>query len=371
MKIALVEDGVYPFDLGGHEIRVHHLVKYLSKEHDVNLYVQEKKDVNYPDTYLGASIIEVPCFIKNEHLRLPLGSLIYARNVAPLLDGNEYDVIDIPFFSLDFDTDAKVVATYGAFLARWDEALGPREKLLHFLPFKIQKYLSRKKLRMADEVLCLSDLSYEEARSLGADAECASIVTNGYNQDLFHPDIDTDFRERQGIGEEENVVLSAGRLHREKGFLDLVEAFKKSEETDRLVLAGDGPLREEIEDRAGNHSNDVILVGSKEYEEMPELYAAADVLVLASHFELVTPMICIEAMACGTPVISSDISGPRLEHEENALIYPKRDSDALSERLDRMFEEEGTRKKLVESGFDFVRDRTWKRTAEKTLEAYR
>lgn len=373
MRIALVEDGIYPFDHGGHEVRVHYLVKHLARTHEVTLFVQEKKNVDYPDNFLGAKVREVPCFVKNEHLRLPLGSLVYAKNVAPMLDSLDFDVIDVPFFSLGFQTDAKIVATYGAFLARWREALGPRAKLIHFLPLQIQKYLSIKKLKMADETLSLSDLSYQEALKLGSNPEHTCVVKNGVDEELFKPIPEPGVREEFGIEAESNLLLYAGRLHEEKGVLDALRAYELSEEADYLLITGKGPLRPKILKTINRRGLEgVILTGEQSYEDMPRFYSAADAFIFPSWFEI-QPLACLEAMACRTPVIASDIQGVRemVEDGHTGLLFHPNDEKNMVDRVDTLLKESHLKEELTENALEFARERTWKKISQQTVEVYR
>jgi glycosyltransferase involved in cell wall biosynthesis len=133
------------------------------------------------------------------------------------------------------------------------------------------------------------------------------------------------------------VVLSAGRLSEEKDFPTLLKAFVLAQKTRplRLVILGEGTARVWIQDFVKKHrlENIISLPG---YKENPFSYMAhASVLVVSSKAEGM-PMVLIEAMACGCPVVSTDCpSGPReiLENGKFGRLVPVGDSRALAQAL--------------------------------------
>ena len=126
--------------------------------------------------------------------------------------------------------------------------------------------------------------------------------------------------------------LCAGRLVPEKGVFDLLAAYAKLEERERsqigLVFAGDGASRFQLEERAAAiHPGCVRFCGFVHREEMAELYALAEALVFPTHSDP-WGLVVNEAMACGLPVIASEVAGcvPDLvENAENGFVVPRGD----------------------------------------------
>ncbi len=134
--------------------------------------------------------------------------------------------------------------------------------------------------------------------------------------------------------------LCAGRLVREKGVLDLLSAYAELDEEMRsqigLVFVGDGPLREVLRERAtGIHPGSVKFCGWVHREQLPEIYALADALVFPTHSDP-WGLVVNEAMACGLPIIASEVAGcvPDLvENAWNGFVVPARNPEELTRAM--------------------------------------
>lgn len=149
----------------------------------------------------------------------------------------------------------------------------------------------------------------------------------------------------------ENIVLGMGRLHPDKGFDLLVEAFNlcyAQYPEWQLHIAGIGREQEKIERmiREFNIGDRVKLLG--ETDQPQELYAKSKIYVLSSRVEGF-PNVLIEAMANGLPVTSFDCnSGPAdiIDNEVNGLLVPGNQVDALALSMQRLMADEGLRNRL-------------------------
>ncbi|HKP37102.1 MAG TPA: glycosyltransferase family 4 protein [Pyrinomonadaceae bacterium] len=146
-------------------------------------------------------------------------------------------------------------------------------------------------------------------------------------------------REKFVIADDERVLLSVGRLSREKGHRDLIEALTivrklDSELSFKLLIVGEGPeqqaLQRAVGERELNHS--VIFAGP--VSDVAPYYAIADALALPSHSEG-SPNVLLEAMAAGVPVVATCVGGvPEIATSgENALLIPPRDPGAMAQAL--------------------------------------
>ncbi len=131
------------------------------------------------------------------------------------------------------------------------------------------------------------------------------VIPNGVDARSFYP-MDQDGAKRRW-GVEGTVLLYAGRLEPEKRVLDIVRAFQAlGGNQTTLVIAGDGTQRPAIE--AAARGLQVRLLGDVDRSEIPDLLNAAEAVVLFSEREGL-PMIALEALACGTPVITTAVGG--------------------------------------------------------------
>ncbi len=133
------------------------------------------------------------------------------------------------------------------------------------------------------------------------------------------------------------IILYVGNLLEEKGVIDLLEAFQMVKDLGaHLIYVGDGPLAEGLALRADGLGlgGRVRLLGARPPESIPELLSTADILVLPSHREGL-PMVCVEALACGIPVVATNTGGiPEVvRHMETGLLVPPGDIGALAAAL--------------------------------------
>lgn len=148
-------------------------------------------------------------------------------------------------------------------------------------------------------------------------------------------------RTKLGIAGDERVLLSVGRLSKEKGHADLIEAVSMlrqlgfSERFD-LVIVGDGPERERLQSSIKARRLDGHVIFAGQVDDVLPYYAIADVLALPSHSEG-SPNVLFEAMAAGLPIVATRVGGvPEIATEETAILVPAREPHTFAEALHRV-----------------------------------
>lgn len=154
------------------------------------------------------------------------------------------------------------------------------------------------------------------------------------------------------------LILSVGRLVQKKGFADLLRACAQLKQSGRrfhCAIYGDGPLRGELEALIEqlDLSGAVELPGERPQQELVAIFQSADIFALTP---FVTedgdrdgiPNVLVEAMACGLPAVSTNISGiPELiRHDHNGLLAAPRDIADLAAQLGRLLDDQGKRRAL-------------------------
>lgn len=234
----------------------------------------------------------------------------------------------------------------------------------------ISRGLTRPVVRAAQRLLVVSeDLGRVAIENYGADAARIRTIPNGCDASLFHPADRDAARAQLGIAATDaEVVTYVGRLVAEKGLRELLEAYRTlsvARPRLRLVLVGEGPMREEIVSRlAGDPSLQVTLAGAQPPAEVARWMAASDLVTLPSYSEG-HPNVLVEALACGRPVVATPVGGiPEVVDADSGILVPARDAAALAaglaQALDRRWDEAALARK-------FSRD--WRQVAEDTLEA--
>ena len=158
------------------------------------------------------------------------------------------------------------------------------------------------------------------------------------------------------------VVVAVGRLSKEKGQLDLIDAFSRlqslKERKVRLLLVGDGPERPRIESAIRSlHLEECVTLAGYQSDVTP-YYAIANVLVLPSHSEG-SPNVLLEAMAAGLPVVATAVGGvPEIaRNEHSALLVPPRDARAMAMALDRLLTDAPLATRVASTAYSEVRAR--------------
>ena len=183
--------------------------------------------------------------------------------------------------------------------------------------------------------------AFEYLRSLGSPAERIFTAPNAVDNAFFAAQAEkvkrqpVAFRERFGLPR--RFILFAGRLVPEKGVFDLLQAYAKLESGLRsevgLVFAGDGVSREALSEQARLvRPGTVCFPGFAEREDLAGFYALADAFVLPTHTDT-WGLVVNEAMACGLPIIVTNVAGcagDLVEDGWNGYVVPPDNSDRLS-----------------------------------------
>ena len=205
--------------------------------------------------------------------------------------------------------------------------------------------LARHVLRRARLVICPSNALAEAARELGAGE--TRVIPSGVEVPPY-------VREEA----EPPQVFFAGRLSPEKGIVELVEAAQGME----LVVAGDGPLREQVPGA----------LGFVPHHALGPLYERAAVVAVPSHREGFG-VVCAEAMAHGRPVVASAVGGllDLVVDGETGLLVPPRDVGALRAALQKLLGDRELRRRLGAAARERIRKHfAWPAVTDATIAAY-
>ncbi|BCD67748.1 glycosyltransferase family 4 protein [Nitratiruptor sp. YY09-18] len=146
----------------------------------------------------------------------------------------------------------------------------------------------------------------------------------------------------------EKIVLAVGRLEKQKGFDSLIKAFAKIKSDWKLVIAGEGSERKNLENliRKLSLEKKVFLIGKQ--KDIFDWYAKASLFVLSSKKEGF-PNVLLEAMGSGCASISFDCPyGPReiIENGKNGILVEDQNIDALVETMQKLIDDKNLREKL-------------------------
>lgn len=201
------------------------------------------------------------------------------------------------------------------------------------------------------------------------------IIPNGIELSPFQHPAGRVPREQLGFSDEHVVLVYVGRLGPEKNLAFLIRAFARlvaAFRHARLLLVGDGPERENLEDRVvrSGIEGKVAFAGMVDYEALPRYLAACDAFVTASVTE-VHPLSLIEALASGLPAVGVESPGvaDTIVDGVNGYLAPH-DLAAYTAKLARIVGEPETRRRMAEEARRCSEQYSSKRTSRLLEERY-
>jgi len=232
------------------------------------------------------------------------------------------------------------------------------------LLIRFRKMAYRKILTTCQGVVAVSeDVRASLIRDLAAGPEAVEKITVVTNAVEIPQPLDTALRkvirDELEVGPGQTLILAAGRFCEQKNFGDLVTAanqLKKSGCSFRLIIAGEGEQREDLADMVGRLGlkNEVALPGN--LTNLDQVMQAADIFVMSSLWEGL-PLVLLEAMAAGLPVVAYGISGidEVVADGDTGLAVHVGKTDALAGSLKRLADDGELRQRLGSAGENRIR----------------
>jgi glycosyltransferase involved in cell wall biosynthesis len=199
----------------------------------------------------------------------------------------------------------------------------------------------------ADAILAVSESQRRELVALGARSASVAVIQNGSD---FRPSDSRrdDIRAALGLAASDFVALLVGRLESQKRIDLFIEALSQVRGQGVSIVglvAGQGPDLPALVAQVQGRGVDVRFLGRR--EDMPDVFAMADVLCLTSDVEA-SPYVLIEAMACGLPVVATRVGGvpEMVVHNYTGILVDPRDISGLSDGLRRLARSISERKRM-------------------------
>lgn len=239
-------------------------------------------------------------------------------------------------------------------------------------------------LETADRVVATSPQEKEHMRSLVSSKDNIDIISCGTDIEQFGSIARSTARRELGIAPETKVVLYVGSFGPRSGIETLVRAVSLSAvpKADVKLIIGGGWRAGESDGKERDHIGSIVeelglsditsFPGGLSRDILPAYYAAADVCVVPSHYEPLG-LVALEAMACGTPVIASDVGG--LKHtvvpQETGLLAPPQNEAVFADAIDRLLRDSLWRQQLGHTARQRVETYfSWNRIASQLSQLY-
>ncbi len=242
-------------------------------------------------------------------------------------------------------------------------------------------------VREADHLVAATPLEKAQLAWLyGATPSHITVIPPGVDLQRFRPIPKEEARRILGFPTERRYVLFVGRIEPLKGLETLMRAVAIlaqdcptwTRDFAVVVIGGDPDATADAEMQRLQQLREelgigdlVAFLGAKAQETLPYYYNAADVVVMPSDYESFG-LVALEAMACGTPVIASDVGGLLylVRDGETGLRVPRRQPIALARALDRLLRDEELRRRLGENGRRWAQGFGWPIIADHIIGLY-
>ena len=340
MKIAILTSGILPVPAvqGGavenlidfylaynDKYHLHDITVYSCNHHDTKKHPALKSKVNhyyYVDTTSIIAKIRKRLYLRkaggNEFHHFSIEYFI--EQVIKHLRKHTYDLIIIenrPPYSLKVKKVSSAKIIYHIHNSKLTKESRYAEELYY----------------AADQIICVSDFITNEVKSIVPNDKKCVTVHNGIDLNAFSPNIKSSIcRKNMGLTEDDFVLLFSGRINREKGISELLDAFLSIKELSniKLLVIGSsfygGSNTEDLfinslKEKIDCISNRIYFTGFIPYDRMPDYLSIADVSVIPSIWDDPFPTTVLEAQAMGLPIITTRRGGiPEEVSEENAIL---------------------------------------------------
>lgn len=284
--------------------------------------------------------------------------------------GFNFDLIDVHWTYPDIVAGYLLARKAGKkfiVTVRGHEALYQEERTL-------RRWLVAFFLRRADMVVTLSAELRDKVVGLGVDPDKVRIVLNGVDLSCFHPLDSVACRRQLGLPIDKKILLSVGRLTEGKGHQELIRIMpeiSKMEGTELYIIGGVNPeddfsqvLRTMISELK---LSNVHLVDKVAHEMLPIWYNAANLFCLATKREG-CPNALLEALACGTPVVVTDVGavGALVVHGENGFLAHPEQNSSLAEIISSSLNRNWDRERIAA----LMNEWDWSKCAQQVVEIY-
>ncbi len=317
---------------------------------------------------------------RNFRLELLSYSIFSPRNQIWLpsrLNRLQVDVFHSPSFMIPLRRfKGKIITTFHDLIPLMFPHYTPRAKKKKF--FWLYKWVIRRAAKVSDAIITGSQNTKKDIiQHLNAKDEKVEVIPYGIDPNYFMADssIPIDFLKRR-FGISGKIILAVGREDPYKNILGLAKAFEKLISAGKhnyyLVLVGEKDERyPEVRNfvMGKGLSQRILFTGYLEEDKLVNAYREADVFVHPALYEgFGFPP--LEAMACGTPVISSDRASLPEVLDEAAIFIEPTDINALAQTIDHLLTHPELQDYLRQKGIERARIFNWKITAEKVLQLY-
>jgi D-inositol-3-phosphate glycosyltransferase len=242
-------------------------------------------------------------------------------------------------------------------------------------------------LRRADRVVVATVAELTQLRFLYKANGNMVVIPPGVDVSHFYPIPADEAKMYVGLKPEDRMVLFVGRIEPLKGVDTLIQAMsclqlkEKNRPVHLAIIGGDpGASPEEMTvemARLQKLCDDlmvdqtVVFLGKRDQDKLPYYYSAAELVVMPSHYESFG-MVALEAMACGTPVIASEVGGLAylVRDGETGFTIPDQEPEELCDKISWLLNDKELHETMSARAVEYAQDYAWEKIAKQIVEVY-
>lgn len=247
-----------------------------------------------------------------------------------------------------------------------------------YIEAKNLKFLERRvpeAIKKSTKILAVSEYTkWDIVKTYGADPNKIIVTHNAVDMDRFKKtQLTSKIKNKYKLPDD--YILYLGTIEPRKNIANLLRAYSKLPKNIKehypLVLAGGGgwnddEIKSEIE--KVKKDSQIIETGYVDEKDIPALYSGAELFLYPSHFEGFGMQI-LEAMACGTPVLTANNSSLTEVGGDAAYYVDDKSIDSIRNGIEKLLSEPDLRKELVKKGKQQIKKFSWKESAQKIIDA--
>jgi D-inositol-3-phosphate glycosyltransferase len=407
LRIAMISYHTCPLatlggkDTGGMNVYVRDLTRSLGRARiKVDVFTRSQ-DEHVPhvlhDLGYGNRVVHVPAGpevpLPKQELSAYLPQFVSGIRDFARIKGNHYDLIHSHYWMSGL-AGLELKAAWGIPLAHMFHTLGQMKNRVAQSPaemegdYRIQG--ERQVLREADRIVAATPAELAQLQWLyQAQTSKIEVIPPGVDTGRFYPIPNDEAKEFIGVPPEDQMLLFVGRIEPLKGLDVLIEAIgrycrERRQEKPRLFLAVIGGEVDESQETKSTEmahlqalreqygvTDVVTFLGKRSQDTLPYYYSAAEAVVMPSQYESFG-MVALEAMACGTPVVASQVGGLAflVKDGETGYTVPAGDPEALCHRLKMLINDKELQQKMGEQAFIFAQEYDWEKISGRIIQLY-
>jgi D-inositol-3-phosphate glycosyltransferase len=389
-------------DTGGMNVYVRDLTRYLGLAGvHVDVFTRSQ-DEHVPhvlhDLGYGNRVVHVPAGpevpLPKDELENYIPEFVQGIEDFAKTKGVRYDLIHTHYW-MSGAAGLELKRRWGTPLVHMFHTLGQMKNRVAQSPAEVEgDYRLRgehKILKDADRIIAATPAELAQLQWLyHADTNRVAVIPPGVDLSHFYPIPTDEAKAYIGIPAEDRMVLFVGRIEPLKGLDVLIEAMGRfcqhsqveQKQLDLVIIGGEPEVSPQVMTAEMSRLQDmrekygikdmVTFLGKRAQDTLPYYYSAAETVVVPSHYESFG-MVALEAMACGTPVVASQVGGLAFLVQDGVTGYsvPVGDPEALCCRLMSLLSDAELRTKMGHQAAQFARRYAWELIADQIMGVYK